>query len=515
MRAELAKANSERDEYRKLAELLRAEVERLKLGLLGPKRERYVPDPNQLTLGILATALEQTTTSEAKHVDVPAHKRRASPTGRQIPDANLPQVQVEVLPEEVRREGLDNFERMGEEVSHVKERRAGGIVVVRTVRPKFVRKDRKKEEATSVMVAPPVELPLDRVSAGPGLLAETVLLRWQFHMPINRQEEWFSREGISLSKSTICEWHMRLAKLCDPLVGAMWKDAVAQALLMVDATGVLVQARQQCRKAHFWVVVSPRRHVLFRYTTRHTKEAVDGMLKGYPGYLVADAHTVYDHLFVGTGADKLATECGCWSHARRYFFKALESAPDKAMTGLLLIRPLFEREREWKLLTPDQRLGLRREHSAVATTKFFEWAEQESKQTLPETPLARAFGYVLNQKEALLQFLNDGSIPIHNNESERQLRREAVGRKMWLFVGSDDGAHANATFVTLLASCQLHGLDPWQYLRDLFILLPRWNPESLLDLSPFRWRDTITRSAVQSRLDANPFRRVTLGLPPR
>lgn len=514
LRAQLAKATSELEEYKQLAQLLRDEMELLKRGLLGPKRERFISGAEQLTLGVLATALDGDAAEVARpKTQVPAHQR-AKPTGRKIPDESLPHVRFEVVPEEVQRAGLDAYERIGEEVSRVKERRIGGVVVVETVRPKFVPKARAEDAPVKVAVAPPVDLPLERVSAGPGLLAETVMLRMQFHQPLNRQEEWFARDGVELSRSTICEWHIRLAKLCDPLVNAMWGDALQQALLMTDATGVLVQASKECRKAHFWVVVSPRRHVLFRFTHRHRSEDVDGFLKDYRGYLVADAHTVYDHLFTSGQGEEVAIECGCWSHARRYFFKALQADPERAMQGLLLIRPLFELEREFKAMAPAQRLAARREHSKDAVKSFYDWLSAEGASVRPETPLAKAFGYATNQRAALERFLDDGSIPIHNNESERQLRRLAVGRKNWLFVGADDGGHAIATFVSLLASCQLQQLEPWAYLRDLFILLPAWPHARVLELSPFHWAETSQRPDVALRLASNPYRRVTLGLPP-
>jgi hypothetical protein len=259
-------------------------------------------------------------------------------------------------------------------------------------------------------------------------------------------------------------------------------------------------------------VVAPHRHVLFRFTTNHKKEAVDGMLKNYPGFLLADAHTVYDHLYSKDEKTNPlpATEVACWSHARRYFFKALESDAPRATHALGLMGTLFKREREWLKLHPDRRLELRTEHSAPVVKTFFAWAEQQATSVLAETPMSRALTYALNQREALNRFLENGRLPLHNNESERQLRREAVGRKNWLFVGSDDGAAANATFVSLIASCQLHGIEPWAYLRDLFCLLPTWPHANVLELAPHAWKETAARTDVIALLNENPYRNVTL-----
>lgn len=143
---------------------------------------------------------------------------------------------------------------------------------------------------------------------------------------------------------------------------------------------------------------------------------------------------------------------------------------------------------------------------------FFAWCEREAVNALDETPTAKAIGYARNQSAALRRFLEDGRLPLHNNASERALRREAVGRKNWLFVGSDDGAEANATFVSLLASCQLHELEPWAYLRDLFCLLPSWPRHRVLELAPANWNELLKNQDAQQRLEANKFRQASLGL---
>jgi transposase len=143
--------------------------------------------------------------------------------------------------------------------------------------------------------------------------------------------------------------------------------------------------------------------------------------------------------------------------------------------------------------------------------RFFDWCEVEEPLALDETPLARAIGYAVNQKAALERFLDDPRLPLSNNISERALRREVVGRKNWLFLGSDEAGDVNAAFVSLLASCQMHGIEPVGYLRDLFCLLPSWPMSRILELAPAHWQQTLEQHDAQERLAANPFRRVALG----
>jgi transposase len=502
-----AQLAAERDEFRKLyldaLELCR----KLEQGILGQKREKLPPDEQQLTLALLAQLLGQADGGTPAPVEkVRAHTRQ-KPTGRKPLPEKLPRVDVEILPPQVQRQGLEAFVRIGDDVTETVERRPASLVVVRTHRPKFVPKGRDRAAECQVEQAPPPELPIARGLGGPGLLADSVVRRWYEHQPLYRQERAYGREGLELARSTVCGWHLELAALCQPVVDAMWVDAFTAPYLCTDATGVLVQAPEKCRHGHFWVVLAPERHALFAYTPKHDGAAVDQILAGYKGYLVADAHSVYEHLF-GSGD---VVEVACWAHARRYFWKALGTDPERARQGLAFINELFRLERPWAHAPPERRLAARQAESKPVVDKFFEWADAHALQVLDETPIAKGLTYVRNQRVALQRFLEDGRLPIHNNWSERQLRREALGRKNWLFLGSDDGGEANATFVSLLASCELHGLEPWAYLRDLFCLLPSWPRRRVLELAPAYWKQTLENEDAQQRLTANVFRQVTLG----
>jgi hypothetical protein len=152
---------------------------------------------------------------------------------------------------------------------------------------------------TSVLIADPLALPIAKGIAGPGLLAETVVKRWCDHQPLHRQESIFARDGLELARSTLSEWHMALALLAAPLIQAMKMDAFQAPYLCTDATGVLVQAPERCKNGHFWVLVAPDKHVLFEFSQKHDSDATAKLLDGYKGYLVADAHVVYDHLYRG------------------------------------------------------------------------------------------------------------------------------------------------------------------------------------------------------------------------
>lgn len=533
---QLAKAVADRDHYRQLYLDMLERFRKLELGLLGQKSERLSADDKQLSLSMLAAMLaareqavdaldaqigeasgDASDTAEPDDIGddgataagdtqlVQGHTRR-KPGRRPLPE-DIPRIDVRILPPEVEAKGLEAFEQIGEETAEILERRSACFVIVRVIRPKFVLKQRDRFEPTTVEVASPPDMPIERGVAGPGLLADTIVRRWQDHMPLHRLEAMYAREAVEIPRSTMCAWHTRLADLAKPLLGAMQRDAFTSPLLCVDATGVLVQAKERCRHGHFWVVVAPEMHVLFHYSAKHDGAAVDRFLTGYSGHLVADAHAVYDHLYV----DGSVTEVGCWAHCRRYFFKALGSDPERARRGLAIIKVLFELERKLLDKSRAHREAVRQKKSKVLVDTFFEWCKAEAPQVLDETPISKGLRYALNQERALRRFLSDGRLPVHNNISELQLRRQAVGRKNWLFVGNDDAGATNATFVSLLASCQMHRVEPWAYLRDLFCLLPRWPAKRILELAPAYWEKTRQQHDARQLLDADVFRTAVIG----
>ncbi len=268
----------ERDEYKKLCAHLQEEVARLKRGLYGQKAERLPDSEQQLSLAILGLALngsgEGDEPSPELELDssqsIPEHERK-KPRRKPLPE-DLPRVEVDLVPLEVQQEGLDAFDVIGEERRETLERRPSSAVVVVTIRRKFIRKTEQGREGATVLLAEPAELPIPKGLAGPGMLADSLVRRWQDHLPLHRLEGIYARDGLSLPRTTLCGWHDQLAELCEPLVEAMKLDALKAPYVCTDATGVLVQQKEKCRRGHFWVLVAPEKHVLFRFSASHVKK---------------------------------------------------------------------------------------------------------------------------------------------------------------------------------------------------------------------------------------------------
>lgn len=364
-------------------------------------------------------------------------------------------------------------------------------------------------DATTKLIC--AELPAEMIPRGlptSDLLAHLITQKFADKNPFNRQEGIYAREGVRLPRANMCRWAELAHPSCKRVVDAMCAEALATApYICTDATGILVQANERCKRGHFWVFVAGREHVFFRYSKTHTSKEPLAFFKGYGGTVVADASNVYDALFRDPeGPD----EGGCNAHARRYFYKALGSDKARALVGIGFYNALFELEREGIKLPPSRRLALRQQRAAPLMERLRVWRDEElgRPDVADGSPIRRALMYTRNHWEALTRFLQDGKIPAHNNWSELELRRLVIGRANWLFVGSDESAEWTCTYVSLIASCALHKLDPEAYLGDLFRVLPSWPQTRMIELAPRYWAET------RARLDpfelAMPFGPITV-----
>jgi len=556
LRARAERAEHERNEFKKLYELVLLELERLKRQLFGQKAEAVNPDQVQLAFAPVLEALARARTggegtaeavvseleklrerAKAEVARRKAEKKAPKPHGRRdLSLEGLPVEKITLEPPERLLPGGEALVKIGEEVSEHIDRRPASLVRVQVIRPKYkvpealVRAAPEsvgaesaaarsvpgttpaEQAATAEVVVEPAkpgtiviaelpERPIPRGIAGPGLLAHVLVSKFADHLPLHRQEKIFRREGLHLPRSTLCGFVQGSVSLLSRIVDAMSEDAKANARwICIDATGVLVFAREKCHRNHFWVMVAERDHVLFRYTKTHDGIVPAKLLEGYRGYLLADASAVYHELYRRQPG---IVEVGCWSHARRGAFEALPSDEPRALVIIGFIRLLYDAH----LLATDPRTGLtdgtkRKAQAQPVIDKLYAWIAAERPKVPDEAPIAKAMNYLVNHRVPLTRFLDDGLLRLDNNPSELELRREKVGAHNWLYCGSDEGAHWNATVVSLVASCQLHDIEPWAYLRDVLTLLPSWPAKRVLALAPKYWNDTRQQPETQQRLQA-------------
>lgn len=344
-------------------------------------------------------------------------------------------------------------------------------------------------------------------------LAWLVVSKFAMGIPFHRLEQSLVGLDERLDRSTMCRNAEEVGNtLGATVVAAMKRDAINNcAVLSTDATGAAIQpeagakgVKQACKKGHFFTVVADADHVLYVYAERHTQDAVAKLFHGFGGYLQSDASSVYDTLERGPPKDQddeaRPTLVGCWAHARRYFFEAAICKYAVGVEGLARIRAIYAADKPLAGVPPSERQRRRLEVVAPLIDDFFRWVAELKAKTPGRTLATKALGYATNQEAELRRVLDDGRLPLDNNRSERALRKVVVGRKNWLFYGSDVHAEAAAALFSLIASCRLHRIEPEQYLDELMKVLPYWPKDRYLELSPRSW------VATRARLDDGELR---------
>lgn len=537
MKTELKTVRAERDKLRRAYDQLKAHLELLRRRIFVAKAERI--DTSQLEMEFAETTaklkkLAKELGEDGAHADEgtgatsngddgrPSGKRKTS-KGSGRPDLRslgLPEERVEILDDELEA----TAERVGFETTYLLGRRRVGTFLVVLARATYKTKTAEDGSTELVTVDKPKEV-YERGMLAPSFIAFLLTKKFRWGMPFHRLALELRCEGISLDDSTMCRYAEHVGATLGCVVDAMAGEAKQKAFcLSTDATGAAIQPvripggpRQACAKGHFFVVLADKDHVFFEYRPKHTSEAVCSMFRGFKGYIQADAHCVYDALFRGDAVDdgdKPPDEVGCWAHCRRKFWEAAITTKDPAAReALLRIRVLFKLEEDWADLAPKQRHDRRQRVSRPMLDDFFAWAEGVFARVRDvRGPVTTAFGYAIRQRDALRRFLDDGRLRLENNNAERALRSSiAVGRKAWLFFGSDDHAQSSANLFSLIASCQLHGLDAEAYLADVIRLLPYWPRERYLELAPKYW--AATRARLDQRELELPLGHVTVPPP--
>jgi transposase len=342
--------------------------------------------------------------------------------------------------------------------------------------------------------------PIERGLPGPGLLAQIIVDKYQDHLPLHRSEARFQRLGVTLPRSTMCDWMAAAAALLTPLYQLLVRHVLASKVLHTDDTTVPVRDETQPshRYGRLWDYIGDTEHpgVVFDYTPTHARDGPAAFLKDFRGYLQADAYGAYDGIYAGSNG--AIVEVACWAHARNKFTEAQASDPERALAVKAWVRKLYDVEDEAQAQIARLelvgaaavacRLRLRQEQSLPLLTSLCQWLLAQKLQVLPKSPIAVAINYVLNQWQALQRYTSDGDLHIDNNLSERTLKLIGTGRDNWLFVGSDAGGRTAAVLFSFTATCKQLGLDTFAYLRDVLLRLPTQPVEELEPLLPHRWQ---------------------------
>lgn len=481
------------------------EIALLKRRLYGNRTEHSQTSELQLQLGdLLASEAElqkELDGAIGKAKDAlgpepkPASGSRPAPKGRRdLNLSKLPRVLVEILHEELEAQGC---RRIGfEESCQVMFRRGGFAVLVKRVAKYEVF---RAGEAT-VETVPSPETLFPRALLHTSAIAHVITSKFALGVPHYRLEQDLSDQGLRLDRGTMSRYVEHAGNaLGATIVHAMWQHALAYAqVISTDATGALIQPAktkdgrpQACKKGHFFTAVVDCEAILFAYTEAHTSAFVHELFGSFRGYLQADASSVYDILERGRPEDSEdgVRLVGCFAHCRRYFFEAAICRYPVGLQGLMRIRAIYATDRIVQRAPVEQRAALRDQHVRPLIDAFFAWVQASRLVATGRNLATKALGYASNQ-EAELRRIVDGGLPLDNTRAERALRKVVVGRKNWMFYGSETHAEAAAAIFSIIASCRLHGLDPFQYLEEILRVLPYWPDDRYLELAPQFWRAT-------------------------
>jgi len=497
------------------------EILLLKRKLFGTKSERTGTSELQMTLaGMLADlpALQRQLEELSKDGTSPPPpappappesepKERPKPKGRRdLSASTLPRVVVELPDPVLAAKGkIIDYD----ESYQLMYQRAHFSVLVKRV-PKYELPT--TGGGTTVLAAEAPRTLFARSLCHTSVFAWLAVEKFALGVPHYRLEQHLEHEAESLDRGTMGRYMEELGgTLGATVVNAMVEHARSVCrVLSTDATGAAIQpgpreggAKQACKKGHFFTIVADCDHVLYEFTSSHTSAVVQEMFKGFSGYLQSDASSVYDILDKGPPRedDQSLVLVGCWAHCRRYFFEAAVCKYKVGVEGLERIRALYHADEPFRALPPAERKKRRLVHVAPLVDDFFRWVNEAQRAEPGRTLGTKALGYAKNQEHELRRVLLDGRLPLDNTRSERALRKIVVGRKNWLFYGSETHAQSAAAIFSILASCRLHRIDPLSYLDAVLRVLPYWPTDRYLELAPLAWKATL------SRLDANELAR--------
>lgn len=474
---------------------LQHQMEQMLRRLYGRKSEQL--NPNQLMLdSIVLESLNQN--AQQTLPDAPVRAEVAKPRkvsqhhGRVPIPEHLERVEILLdIPEEqkVCPETGEPLKVISVEVSEKLEYRPGKLIVNVYKRPQYAL-PAYDESSAGVLSAAMPDHPIAKCKADVGLLAYLIVSKFADHLPLYRQDGIFEREGVSIPRATQSSWLMQVYESIQILEEVLRRAVLEGNVTFTDDTLVPLQDKGsgKVKKARLWVYVRGEPGpilVAYDFSIDRSKKRPLDFFKDYQGYVHADAYSGYDELFRKEGI----IEVGCWAHARRKFDEAVSSRPKEATDILARIARLYhEVETPCACMEPEQRRCFRQEHAAPILKGIFEKLEELRLQTTPSEPLRKAIDYTLNQRKALCRYLEDGRLRPDNNLAENAMRPVAVGRKNWLFVGSERGGRAAALFMGLIQSCKNLGINPWEYLDDMLRRVMSHPVNRLRELLPDQWQ---------------------------
>lgn len=469
--------------------LLRQKLDQYIRHYFGGQRNEGL-DKHQLEL--LLQGLSNVIALPAPETKTPTAPRNgtAHPVRRMLAEDKLETQEIVIEPEEVQARP-EGWKKISEERTSQLDWVAPKIIKRVYIRPRYVKQER-------FALAPLPPQPIEQGMVGPGLLAQMLVSKYEYHQPLYRQEKMFRQQfGVELSRKTMGGWVEQAAELLKPVYRAIREDLVAGNYLQADETPIRYldpDVKGKSQQGYLWTYSRPHSDVLFEWRISRSREGPQEFLKNFRGKLQTDGYSAYESL---AKARSDLTLVGCWAHARRGFHEAL--AETKLAAWLVRqIGQLYAVEKKLReqKAGPQLRVAMRAWQSQPVLTRLYRAMELIRRKTLPQGLLGQAIDYTLKRWEALTRFVADGALEIDNNLIENAIRPSALGKKNWLFVGHPEAGERSAVIYTLLGSCRRHDLNPFDYLKDLFTRLPAAKITQIKEFTPAAWAKAKAREKL-------------------
>ena len=465
-------------------------IEKLKHQLAGQRAHRF--GASSETAEQLQLALETSEIAAAAmtaRLKLPDIEEKDKPKRRPIPD-HIPRMEVELSP------GADScadcggrLRRIGEDVTEELEYVPGRFVVNRIVRPRLACACCER-----FVQAPLPSRPIERGRPGPGLLAHVLVCKYADHLPLYRQSQIFEREGIDLDRSTLADWVGKSTALLEPLADAIGRHVLAGEAIFADDTPVrmLAPGTGKTQTARLWVYARDERPwcgdappaACYRFSGDRKGKHPKGHLARFRGWMHADGYAGFEELY-RSGAIR---EVACMAHVRRKFVDVHRAQGSPiAEEAIRRIAQLYAVEKEARGSPPDRRVEIRQTKAAQIFDDLEVWLAMQLTRISGKSPLAGAIRYGLTRMNRLRPYLEHGILELDNNVAERGMRAIALGRKNYLFVGSEAGGKVTAIAYTLIETAKLNAVDPHAWLADTIARIPDYKITKIDELLPWRW----------------------------
>jgi transposase len=476
-----------------------AKIDKLTHEIAVLRRLKFAASSERLANEQQASLLDEAIDADlaAIEVELEALRQRGAPTSpndqansphtpRRTPlPAHLPRTVLRHEPDSTQCGCGAALERMGEDVSERLDYTPGVFSVERHVRGKWVCRC-----CQTLVQAPVPAHVIDKGLPTTALLADVLVGKYAEHLPLYRQESIYARAGVPIARSTLSAWVGQCGVALQPLTDALARVVLAHAVLHADETPVqmLKPGSGKTHRAYIWAYATgafePLRAVVYDFCTSRGGLHAREFLGQWKGQLVCDDYSAYKDLFRNG-----VTEVGCLAHARRKFFELHEASKSTlAATALEFIQKVYEVERLVRDASPAQRLQARQHTSRPVMDAWHEWMTLQRVKLTDSSATAKAFDYSLKRWAALTRFLDDPALPVDNNHIENLIRPITLGRRNWLFAGSERAGQRAAAIMSLIQSARLNGLDPYAYLKDVMDRLPTQRDSEIDDLLPHNWK---------------------------